>query len=64
MTIAGLVNKRFAYLCEMGTGKTKVQIDILSILKLNNQANRCLVICPKSVMENWQAEIKKNSKLN
>ena len=40
---------------DMGTGKTRVAIDLIQ----NDDDRRVLIICPRSVMENWPREIAK-----
>ena len=47
----------FAYFMEMGTGKTKVTIDNIAWLYLQNKIDSCLIIAPKSVYTVWQTEI-------
>ncbi len=42
---------------EMGTGKTKVAIDIIA----NSKFRKTLVVCPKRVMNVWEREITKHS---
>ena len=42
---------------EMGTGKTKVTIDNIAWLYLQNKIDSCLIIAPKSVYTVWQTEI-------
>lgn len=46
-----------ALFMEPGTGKTKVAIDYARTIR----AKRVLVICPKSLLGVWQAEVKKNA---
>jgi len=41
---------------DMGTGKTKVTLDVIQ----NNDINRVLVICPAHVIHVWPSEIKKH----
>jgi SNF2 family DNA or RNA helicase len=43
----------FAYFMEMGTGKTKVLIDNMSMLYDNGKINGALIIAPKGVYKNW-----------
>jgi len=53
----------FAHLCEMGTGKTKMVIDEVwnYILRLEEkQILKIVVVCPKSLMTNWEREIQQN----
>tara|TARA_R100001443_G_scaffold181_3_gene739 strand:+ start:886 stop:2316 length:1431 start_codon:yes stop_codon:yes gene_type:complete len=48
--------KVFAYFMEMGTGKTKVAIDNISMLYDKGKINGALIIAPKGVYKNWYAE--------
>ena len=43
----------FAYFMEMGTGKSKVLIDNISMLYDNGKINGALIIAPKGVYQNW-----------
>jgi SNF2 family DNA or RNA helicase len=45
--------KVFAYFMEMGTGKSKVLIDNMSILYDKGFINGALIIAPKGVYKNW-----------
>jgi SNF2 family DNA or RNA helicase len=45
--------KVFAYFMEMGTGKSKVLIDNMSILYDKGHINGALIIAPKGVYKNW-----------
>jgi SNF2 family DNA or RNA helicase len=45
--------KVFAYFMEMGTGKSKVLIDNMSILYDKGHINGALLIAPKGVYKNW-----------
>jgi|TARA_R100001460_G_scaffold59695_4_gene99597 SNF2 family DNA or RNA helicase len=50
--------KGFAFLCEMGTGKSKMLIDNLGMLFQEGKVNFALIIAPKGVYRNWiQREI-------
>jgi SNF2 family DNA or RNA helicase len=44
----------FAYFMDMGTGKSKVLIDNMSILYDKGQINSALIIAPKGVYKNWE----------
>src|SRR6056300_70682 len=46
-------NKSFAFLMEMGTGKSKALIDNLGQLNVNGQVDFALIIAPKGVYRNW-----------
>ena len=43
----------FAYFMEMGTGKSKVLIDNISMLYDNGKINGVLIIAPKGVIKTW-----------
>ena len=43
----------FAYFMEMGTGKSKVLIDNVSMLYDQGKINGLLIIAPKGVYKNW-----------
>lgn len=43
----------FAYFMEMGTGKSKVLIDNISMLYDKGKINAALIIAPKGVYQNW-----------
>ena len=45
--------KVFAYFMEMGTGKSKVLIDNMSMLYDKGHINGALIIAPKGVYKNW-----------
>ena len=45
--------KCFAYFMEMGTGKSKVLIDNVSMLYDNGKINGVLIVAPKGVVKNW-----------
>ena len=49
--------KTYALFMEMGTGKTKVAIDNMGILRQQNEINLAIIIAPKSVYMNWKTEI-------
>ena len=46
--------KVFAYFMEMGTGKSKVLIDNISMLYDKGEIDGALIIAPKGVYKNWQ----------
>ena len=48
--------KVFAYFMEMGTGKTKVAIDNISMLYDQGKINGALIIAPKGVYKNWYSQ--------
>ena len=43
----------FAYFMEMGTGKSKVLIDNVSMLYDKGKINGFLLVAPKGVYKNW-----------
>ncbi len=43
----------FAYFMEMGTGKSKVLIDNISMFYDNGKINGVLIVAPKGVYKNW-----------
>ena len=45
--------KVFAYFMEMGTGKSKVLIDNISMLYDKGKINGVLIVAPKGVYKNW-----------
>ena len=47
----------YAYLMEMGTGKTLTAIMDLFLLNNRNLVDNCVVFAPKSVYRNWHKEI-------
>jgi len=55
--IAGAHKKAYAFLMEMGTGKTKVTIDNASFLYQDKQISTLVVVAPNSVYQNWKDEI-------
>lgn len=61
--LQGYGRREFAFFMGMGTGKTKVIIDIVSALWMENKIKQILIICPVSIQSNWGEEIKKHSPL-
>lgn len=47
----------YAYLMEMGTGKTKVMIDEMGIMHDSGQIDCAIIIAPKGVYRNWVREL-------
>ena len=43
----------FAYFMEMGTGKSKVLLDNISMLYDKGKINGALIVAPKGVYKNW-----------
>ena len=51
----------YAYFMEMGTGKSKVLIDNISMLYDKGKINGVLIVAPKGVYQNWyNSEIPKH----
>lgn len=48
---------RVAFFMEMGTGKTKVAIDLNTARIQDGQMDAWVVVCPVSVMDNWRDEV-------
>jgi SNF2 family DNA or RNA helicase len=46
---------------EMGTGKTKLAVDVMSWRAINHLVKKILVCVPKTIMDNWRNEIIKHS---
>ena len=46
--------ENYAYFMEMGTGKSKVLIDNMSMLYDHGHINGVLILAPKGVYRNWQ----------
>ena len=45
--------KNFALFCEMGTGKSKILLDNISMLYDKGKINAALIVAPKGVYRNW-----------
>jgi SNF2 family DNA or RNA helicase len=52
-----------AFLCEMGTGKTRAAIAAAQQLLREGKVDLVLVVCPKGVMNTWEREVKQWSRL-
>jgi SNF2 family DNA or RNA helicase len=48
-----------ALLAEMGTGKTLITIAVAGAIHLRGEAERMLIVCPKSIIGVWEAEFKR-----
>ena len=48
--------ENYAYFMEMGTGKSKVLIDNMSMLYDHGKINGVLILAPKGVYRNWQRQ--------
>jgi SNF2 family DNA or RNA helicase len=56
-----ILNKTFGLLSGCGTGKSQAIINTYDTLHRDGMVKRCLIVCPKTVMKNWQAEVEINS---
>lgn len=56
--------ERYAYFMEMGTGKTKIEIDMNSARFMQGSIDTWVVFCPVSVRDNWIEEIGIHSPLD
>lgn len=61
MTKFMIATHKYGLFCEMGTGKTQAGINTFQVLYEDHKITKCLVVCPKTVMDNWIEEIKINS---
>lgn len=59
----GRKRRQFAFLAEMGTGKSKATIDVLSYWLKTGRVDGALVLVPKAVLFNWEREIAMHSPL-
>lgn len=57
--LLGLANEAFCYLLDMGTGKSLIAIAVMGTRYARGEISKVLVICPKTLMYVWQAEIAK-----
>ena len=53
----------FALLLEMGTGKSKVALDLFRMRVMLKQIDKLIIVCPKSVISSWEEEIAKHTKI-
>jgi SNF2 family DNA or RNA helicase len=53
-----------AFLCEMGTGKTRAAIAAAQKLLADGKVDLVLVVCPKGVMNTWEREVRQWSRLS
>ncbi len=58
-----LSRKKSLLALDLGLGKTAIAIKFALELRRGNKANKCLILCPKSLIENWKNEIAKFSNL-
>lgn len=59
----GIRNAQFAFLMEMGTGKSRVTVDVLSYQIKRARLDGALIFSPKATLYNWENEIKTFSPL-
>ncbi|MHA2088741.1 MAG: DEAD/DEAH box helicase [Promethearchaeota archaeon] len=59
-----ILEKKFALLCDPGTGKSQAVINSFQLLHEDKLVKKCLIICPYTLLDNWQHEIKKCSDLS
>jgi SNF2 family DNA or RNA helicase len=52
--------KNFALHLEMGLGKTRIVIDTMSMLWLNDKITHALIVAPAGVYQNWVGEFSKH----
>lgn len=60
-TLIGIDNSTWLFANDMGSGKTKVAIDLFAIRREMGEVDRALVTCPPIVMRHWAKEIRKHS---
>lgn len=54
-----LINNSLWNLSDPGTGKTRAHIDTFAERKSKGESSKCLVVCPKSLMEPaWKADVR------
>lgn len=46
---------------DVGTGKTKIMCDLINFNSKNHNEYKILIVCPASVMYNWQIELEKHA---
>ena len=62
---AGLLSRRWLFAVDMGLGKTKIILDIITLRKQAGEIKKTIIICPPGVVLNhWQAETEKHSDLS
>ena len=62
--IIGMAKSTWMFAADMGLGKTKMAIDIISLRKSMNEVKRVLVSCPPVVQGHWAREVIKHSDLD
>ena len=53
----------YALFLEMGLGKTKITLDIIEYRKIIRPGYKTLVVCPNTLIDNWEEEAKIHSTL-
>jgi SNF2 family DNA or RNA helicase len=56
-----LDRKQCFFFCGVGTGKSKAVIDAVTVLTQQDKIAKVLVVCPSSIMKNFQNEIETHS---
>lgn len=60
--LIGIYNLSFLYLLDMGLGKTKIMLDLVSYLKMKEKVRKTLIVVPNLVnIESWCEEIRIHS---
>lgn len=59
--VVGLLEPRWLYALDMGTGKTKIAIDLFNMHHQEYGIKKVLVICPPIVRRHWVREVEKHS---
>jgi len=57
------INKRYGFFYDTRTGKTLMALKIMYNALKRNEAKRCLVICPSSIIQSWLADAAKYPEL-
>lgn len=57
--LLGLANDNYCYALDMGTGKSLIMIAVMGERFRRGQVKRVVIVCPKSLMFNWQRELEK-----
>lgn len=63
-TLIGIDNATWLFANDMGSGKTKVAIDVFAIRREMGEVRQALVTCPPIVMRHWSKEVHKHSDLS
>lgn len=49
--------RAFGYLCDPGTGKSKMIVDDLAYQQARGRINAAVIVCPNSITGNWEDEL-------